>query len=150
MDLHEARRLMWLQLADQVHIGGDNGPQHKIASTRDCVAVQHDRLRPTRHLDRAIGIAAVDYVGRVGARAKWLFARDESERTAASETVSYAVSLGRHLPSVLEEILAGFLGDPAPVEPWQGAQFSRLAGQAPHVRRHDPTSFRLSGRVAQC
>ena len=44
-DRREARRRMGLQLADQVEIGRDDRADHEIAAARNCVAMQHDRLR---------------------------------------------------------------------------------------------------------
>jgi allophanate hydrolase subunit 2 len=65
IDLHEPGRRVRLQLADQVHVGRDDGAQHEVAAAGDGVAVQHDRFGAARHLDRAVGIAGVDDVGRI-------------------------------------------------------------------------------------
>ena len=105
-DRREARGRMGLQLADQVEIGRDDRADHEIAAARHCVAMQHDRLGAARHLNRAIGIAGVDDVGGVGARAERRFARNEFERSAAAEAIADAVGLGRDLPGVVEEVLA--------------------------------------------
>jgi hypothetical protein len=53
---------MRLHLPDEVHVGGDYGPEHEIAAAGDGVAVKDDGLGSARDLNGPVRIAAVDDV----------------------------------------------------------------------------------------
>src|SRR5690348_18469385 len=59
-------RRIWLHLADAVHVRGDDRTDHEIPPARHGVAMQHDWLGAARHLARAVRVATVDDLGRIG------------------------------------------------------------------------------------
>ncbi|ENN88470.1 hypothetical protein RHSP_81324 [Rhizobium freirei PRF 81] len=118
---------MRLQLRDQIHVGRDHRSQHEIAAAGDGIAMQDDRLRSARHLDRTVGIAAVDDIRRIRAGTEGLLALDEFKLAAAAEAIAHAIGFRRHLPLVGKEIALRLLGQPIPVEPRQDPQLGRRA-----------------------
>ena len=94
---------MRLQLSDEIHVGGDNGPEHKISSARDSVTVQDDRLRPAGHLNGTIRVATIDNVAGVGAGTKRRLAINESQRLTTAEPVADAIGFSCDLPRIGEE-----------------------------------------------
>ena len=95
--------------------------------------MQHNRLQPRRHLDRADGVAAVDNIRRIRARAKRLFPWFKAQRATALEAIADTVRFGTHGPRFGEKTAFGGTGqalviqarhhtqgDIAPYRPAQG------------------------------
>src|SRR6266403_4765938 len=87
--------------------------------------MQHDRLRASWHLDRAIRIARIGDVGGIGAGAEWRLTRHEVERLAALEAIADPVGFRSDLPGIRKEPPAGGIGDAMPVKSGHDAQLRR-------------------------
>ena len=138
---------MGLQLPDQIEVGRYDRADHEVAAARNRVAMQHDRFRAARHLDGAVGIASVDDVGGVRPSAEGRFARNEFKRSSAAEAIADAIGFRRDFPVVLEEMLAGGLGDAMPIEAGHHAQLGGRAGRATQSWRDGAPLRRASARA---
>src|SRR5215471_1240282 len=111
--------------------------------------MEHDRLGAPGYLDRAIWVAGVGDVGRIGARAERWLARHELNRLAALEAVADSVGFWSDLPDIGEESVARRLGDAVPVESRHDAQLRRhRLRQATQCFRHLATFLGRRRRLA--
>src|ERR1700722_14887950 len=131
-----------LQLADEVHVGGDDGSEHEVPAARHRVAVKDDGFRASGDLDRPVRVAAVDDVGWIGAGAEWLLPRREREGATAAEAISDSIGLRRNLPDILEKGLARLFRQPMPVKAGEYAQLGRAAEFDAQFGRHASASLR--------
>src|ERR1700691_6321646 len=92
--------------------------------------MQNDWLGPARYLDGAIGVAGVDDVGGIGTSPKRRLAGHKVQRSAAAESITDPISLRRHFPAVLKEVLARQFRNTMPVQAGHHAQFCARTGCA--------------------
>ncbi len=138
------KRALWF--GDEIHVGADDGADHRVAAARDRIAVQDDWFASARHLDGTVWVARIDDVRRVVARAEWRRALVELQRRAVLVAVADAVGLGTDSPGVGKKALHRHLLQSVKVDARQHTQDHFLVEHRQQCGLHRATRAGGGGR----